>query len=53
MTQIDVGRNKPVRALARIGGSGIPKLGSAGNAHPGYRRAGLFRPTFYLEQTCV
>jgi hypothetical protein len=38
----DVGRNKPVRAPARTGVSGAP---IAGNTHPCYHRAGLFRPT--------
>jgi len=41
-THLDVGRSKPVRAPARTGVSGAP---IAGNAHPCYRRADLFRPT--------
>jgi len=45
-THLEVGRNKPVRAL--IAGQAFPAFrGSAGNAHPGCRRAGLFRPTSY------
>jgi hypothetical protein len=41
-THLNVGRNKPVRAIARTGVSGAP---IAGNTHPCCRRAGLFRPT--------
>jgi len=44
-----VGRNKPVRAIARTGVSGERLPDFAGNATARYAWVALFRPTMFLS----